>query len=48
MIIDELYKNIPSGVGVGGKEKFSKDVLKEVLAKGAQWAVKEGYGVKDD
>jgi len=47
-IIDDLFKNVPSGVGVGGKQKFSRDVLKEVLSKGAKWAVKEGYGKKDD
>jgi len=47
-IIDVLFKNVPSGVGIGGKQKFSKDVIMEVLAKGTQWAVKEGYGVKDD
>ena len=47
-IIDELFKNVPSGVGRGGKEKFSKEKIIEVLSSGAKWAIKEGYGVKDD
>lgn len=47
-IIEELFRNIPSGVGRGGKQKFSKDQIMEVLAKGAKWAVKQGYGKRED
>ncbi|MFH1209432.1 MAG: RtcB family protein [archaeon] len=47
-VINEVYKNVPSGVGEGGKIKVSKDVLKDVLKNGINWAVKEGYGKKDD
>ncbi len=47
-IIEALFVNVPSGVGRGGKQKFSYDELKEVLAKGTKWAVEQGYGVKED
>ena len=47
-IINELFANVPSGVGRGGKTRLSKDELIEVLEKGSQWAVSQGYGVKDD
>ncbi|MBW3011712.1 RtcB family protein, partial [Candidatus Woesearchaeota archaeon] len=38
----------PAGVGKGGITKLSKDVLKEVLVKGAEWALENGYGTKED
>ncbi len=47
-IIEKLFKNVPSGVGEGGKIKLSKDELDEVLKEGAQWAMKKGYGSKED
>ena len=47
-IINEIYKNVPSGVGREGKLKFSKDVLAEVIEKGAKWAIDNGYGIKED
>ena len=39
---------MPSGVGKGGITKLSRDVLKEVLEKGSEWSVEQGYGIKDD
>ncbi|MFC1755100.1 RtcB family protein [Thermoproteota archaeon] len=47
-MIDLLFNNVPAGVGKGGRTKVSREDLKEVLAKGARWAVDAGYGVKDD
>jgi tRNA-splicing ligase RtcB len=47
-LIDALFVNVPAGVGRGGKTKVSRDALMEVLAKGARWAVENGYGVKED
>jgi len=47
-IINALYRDVPSGVGEKGRIKLSKEELNEVLVEGAQWAVKKGYGVKED
>ena len=47
-IIDEIYKEVPSGVGSKGQLKVTKEMLNEVLKNGAKWAVKEGYGKKED
>jgi len=48
-IINELFKNVPSGVGSKGRiGKVTKEILQEILADGAQWAVKQGYGKKED
>src|SRR3989339_1729131 len=44
-IINELFKNVPSGVGSKGRiGKVTKEILQEILADGEQWAVKQGYG----
>ena len=46
--LEEVYKEVPAGVGKKGITRVSKDVLIEVLEKGAKWAVEEGYGTKED
>ncbi|PIN86652.1 RNA-splicing ligase RtcB [Candidatus Woesearchaeota archaeon CG10_big_fil_rev_8_21_14_0_10_44_13] len=47
-LIEALFVNVPSGVGRGGKTRVDRNVIMEVLSKGAQWAVEEGFGRKDD
>ncbi|MDO8647002.1 MAG: RtcB family protein [Candidatus Diapherotrites archaeon] len=47
-LMDELFKQIPSGVGSKGKLKLSDKELKEVLEQGAEWIVNKGYGWKED
>ncbi len=46
--LGETFKNVPSGLGSKGKIKVTKELLLEVLAKGAEWAVENGYGNKED
>lgn len=43
-----LYNAVPSGVGKGTKIKISKEDMKEILKKGAKWAVEKNYGKKED
>ncbi len=48
-LIDQLFRDVPSGVGASGAiAKLSRAGLEEVLVKGAAWAVEHGYGSKDD
>ena len=47
-LLDEIYKEVPAGVGKGGITKLSKDILKEVISKGSKWALENGYGKKED
>ena len=47
-ILNELYKNIPSGVGVGGELKISEKEMNEILEHGVEWALKKGFATKDD
>jgi tRNA-splicing ligase RtcB len=47
-LLSEIFKEVPAGVGKGGITKLSRNVLKEILIKGAEWAVENGYGTKED
>ena len=47
-LVTDLFNSIPSGVGSKGAIKLSFSQLDEVLVKGVQWAVDNGYGTKDD
>lgn len=47
-LLSQLMRDIPAGVGKGGILKLSKEELMEVLEKGAEWAVNNNYGTKDD
>ena len=47
-LIDELYINIPSGVGSTGKIRVSEKELDQVLIKGSRWALERGYGEAED
>ena len=47
-LLAEIFKEVPAGVGKGGVTKLSLGVLKEILVKGAEWAVENGYGLADD
>lgn len=47
-LLAEIFKEVPAGVGKGGVTKLSRGVLREILVKGAAWAVDNGYGTADD
>ncbi len=44
----ELNRNVPKGVGVGGKLRLSKDELTRLVTQGVDWAIKKGYGWSED
>ena len=48
LLLEELYKEVPAGVGKKGITKVDKNTLLEVLSKGARWAVEQGYGTEED
>ncbi|MCK4418858.1 RtcB family protein, partial [Candidatus Aerophobetes bacterium] len=43
-----LFNNIPCGVGSTSSLRLPFHELKQVLRKGAKWAVKKGYGSAED
>ncbi len=47
-LIRALFENVPSGVGSTGKIRIDDREVKEVLVYGAQWALKKGFGWKED
>lgn len=47
-LLSEIFKEVPAGVGKGGTTRLSRHVLEEVCVKGAEWAVENGYGRKED
>ncbi len=47
-LVEAMFRNVPAGVGQGGKRRLSEHEIDMVLEKGAQWAVSEGYGWKSD
>ncbi len=47
-ITNELYVNVPSGLGSKGKLRVNAKELDEVLVKGSRWAAEKGYGEAED
>ncbi|MBR9704160.1 RNA-splicing ligase RtcB [Candidatus Pacearchaeota archaeon] len=47
-LLHSLFRSVPSGVGRGGGINLSLKELDNVLENGAQWAVSNGYGKKED
>jgi tRNA-splicing ligase RtcB len=47
-LVRSIFNNVPSGVGSTGKIRINEHEVKEVLTNGAQWALKKGYGWKED
>jgi tRNA-splicing ligase RtcB len=47
-LLEEIFRNVPSGVGRGGKIRLTISQLDEVLEMGARWAVEHGYGTERD
>lgn len=47
-LVDLLFKMVPAGVGRKGFVKISKDEFAEVVTKGVNWCIDNGYGWKED
>jgi len=47
-ITNELYVNVPSGLGSKGRLRVNAKELDEVLVKGSRWAAEKGYGEAED
>ncbi len=48
LLVDELFRAIPSGVGSKGKIKVTYHEMREVLTKGSKWAIERGFGWGED
>jgi tRNA-splicing ligase RtcB len=47
-LIEELFRAVPTGVGAKSAQKVSSRSLEGMMAQGAQWAIRAGYGVERD
>ena len=47
-LINELYVNIPSGLGSEGRIRVSEKELNQVLVRGSRWALEKGFGKPED
>ena len=47
-LICRLFSDIPAGVGSSGDIRVGTKEEKEILIKGARWAVEKGFGIEDD
>lgn len=47
-LVDEIFRNVPAGVGETGKIRLSHGQFKEAVEEGLEWAYREGYAWKED
>jgi tRNA-splicing ligase RtcB len=47
-LLDELFKNVPSGVGRDSQIRLQREELDRVLKDGANWAVENNYAFPED
>ena len=47
-LVDEMFKNVPSGLGSKAKVRFNKKELEDILTLGAKYPVEKGYGWESD
>ena len=47
-LTNQIFRDVPSGVGESGRVTLSDAELDEVMVTGSEWAVKRGYGTQAD
>ena len=47
-LVDKLFTNVPSGVGMKGRLRVTEAELDQVALDGARWAVEQGLGYDED
>jgi len=47
-LVDQLFRDIPTGVGQSGRYQFDKPKLTQLMAEGASYLVNLGYGTEHD
>jgi len=46
--MDTLFKLVPAGVGSKGIVRLNSDTFKQVMVKGVDWCIENGYGWQED
>lgn len=47
-LVNRLFSDVPAGVGSQGNIKVGTKEEKQILLKGARWAIEQGFGTEDD
>jgi tRNA-splicing ligase RtcB len=47
-LVDQIFRDVPAGMGESGRLRLSMDEIDAVLAGGAQWALGHGYAWPED
>mgnify|MGYP000474578082 CR=1 FL=1 len=47
-LVNELFKQVPTGVGCKGFVKISRNEFRDVIEQGSEWCLKNGYAWKED
>jgi tRNA-splicing ligase RtcB (3'-phosphate/5'-hydroxy nucleic acid ligase) len=47
-LVNQLFRDVPTGVGAAGALTVPVDELRRVVERGASWAVEHGYGSQTD
>jgi tRNA-splicing ligase RtcB len=47
-LVNALFANVPTGLGGGGVVETDLDTVEDILARGMDWALEEGWAVADD
>jgi tRNA-splicing ligase RtcB len=47
-LVEELFRQVPTGVGRGGKYRFKHKELKQMMAEGPRWLMDRGLAVERD
>jgi len=47
-LVNSLFENVPSGLGGGGIVETDMETVEEILERGLNWAVEEGYATRED
>ena len=47
-LLNQMFRDVPAGLGLSGQLKVSMKEIENVLAEGARWAVEKGYGWPQD
>lgn len=47
-LMDKIFYSVPAGVGCKGFVKLTPDQFREIMVKGVDWCIENGYGWKED
>lgn len=47
-LVDVLFRTVPAGVGAKGSVRLDNDQMRDMMVRGAEWCVDEGYGWAED